>query len=216
KGDKEVEKEAPILGVMDAGAGKVLGVAVDTLWRWQLQPEFDDPPLTQLLANAVRYLAPPPGQRAGAPSVLLRNDTPQVGQELLLRTDLKNHSYEPIRTAELLVTVVRPDGTSSRMYPRDLPEEPGLYEYRVFLDQPGPYRVTAKYGKLEALRECVAGAATGEFSDLSVDRAGMQRLVSAAGGELGGFGDGNLARALAARPGRRAAGGDLQVRKRPR
>ena len=33
KGDKEVEKEAPILGVMDAGAGKVLGVAVDTLWR---------------------------------------------------------------------------------------------------------------------------------------------------------------------------------------
>src|SRR5262249_13103000 len=76
---------------------------------------------------------------------------------------------------------------------------------------PGPYRVTAKYGKLEAVRECVAGAATGEFSDLSVDRAGMQRLVSAAGGELGSFGDGNLAKTLDARPVRKAAVRDLQV-----
>jgi hypothetical protein len=211
KGDREVEKEAPVMGAMGAGAGKVLGVAVDTLWRWQLQPEFDDPPLTQLLANAVRYLAPPPGQRAGVPSVLLRNDTPQVGQDLLLATDLKDGSYEPIRNAELLITVLRPDGTSSRMYPRDLPEEPGLYEYRVFLDQPGPYRVTARYGKVETARECVAGTAAGEFSDLSVDRAGMQRLTKAADGELGSFGDGSLAGTLEWRPVRKAAVRDLQV-----
>ena len=125
------------MGIIEAGAGRVLAAAVDTLWRWQLQPEFEDPPLTQLLANAVRYLAPPPGQRAGLPTILLRNDTPQVGQELLLATDLRDGSYEPIRNADLLVTVVRPDGTSFRMYPRDLPEEPGHYEYRVLLDQPG-------------------------------------------------------------------------------
>jgi hypothetical protein len=211
KGDREVEKEAPIMGVMDAGAGKVLGIAVDTLWRWQLQAEFDDPPLAQLLANAVRTLAPPPGQRAGLPSVLLRNDTPQVGQELQLATDLRDGSFEPIRNAELLVSVLRPDGTSSRMYPRDLPEEPGHYEYRVLLDLPGPYRVTARYGKLEAVRECMAGAATGEFSDLSVDRAGMERLVNAAAGRLGSSGEEGPARTLDARPVRKPAVRDLQV-----
>jgi hypothetical protein len=211
RGDKEVEKEAPILGVMDAGAGKVLGVAVDTLWRWQLQPEFDDPPLAQLLANAVRHLAPPPGERAGLPNVHLRNDTPQVGQELQLSTDLRDASYEPIRGAELLVTVARPDGTSSRLYPRDLPEEPGHYEYRVLLDEPGPYRVSARHGKLESVRDFVAGAATGEFSDLSVDRAGMERLVKAAGGSLGSSGDASLVDGLDARPMRKASVRDLQV-----
>jgi hypothetical protein len=211
KGDKEVEKEAPVMGIMDAGAGRVLGVAVDTLWRWQLQPDFDDPPLTRLLANAVRYLAPPPGQRAGLPSVQLRNDTPQVGQELQLATDLRDGSYEPIRNAELLVTVLRPDGTSSRMYPRDLPEEPGHYEYRVLLDQPGSYRVSARHGKLEAVRHCVAGSATGEFSDLSVDRGGMERLVNAAVGTLGSSGEDRLVQTLDARPVRKAAVRDLQV-----
>ena len=47
-------RESPILGYLAVGDGKVLAAAVDTLWRWQLQPEFADPPLTMLLANATR------------------------------------------------------------------------------------------------------------------------------------------------------------------
>jgi hypothetical protein len=184
KGDTQVEKETPIMGYLAVGEGKVLGFAVDTLWRWQLQPEFADPPLTMLLANAVRFLAPPPGRKPGVPDVTLTNPAPQVGQELLLTTDLKDPNYDPIQGADLLVTVRRPDGTSYRMYPRDLPEEPGHYAYRVLLDQPGNYRVTATFGKLESVREIVAGAAAGEFADLSADRKGMARLVQAAGGEI--------------------------------
>ena len=75
------------------------------------------------------------------------------------------------------MTVNRPDSSSYRMYPRDLPEEPGHYGYRVLLDRPGPYKVTAKFGKFESSREFVAGAASGEFADLSADRAGMTRFV---------------------------------------
>jgi hypothetical protein len=103
----------------------------------------------------------------------------------VLATDLRDASYEPIRGAELEVTVVHPDGRSGRMYPRDLPEEPGHYEYRVFLDQPGAYRLTARYGKLDSVRQWVAGSAAGEFTDLSADRPAMERLAKAAGGALG-------------------------------
>jgi hypothetical protein len=184
KGETQAEKETPIMGYLAVGEGKVLGIAVDTLWRWQLQPDFADPPLTMLLANAVRFLAPPPGRKPGVPDVTLTNPAPQVGQELLLTTDLKDPNYDPIQGADLVVTVYPPKGKEYRMYPRDLPEEPGHYAYRVLLDQPGAYRVTATFGKFESVREFVAGAAAGEFADLSADRKGMTRLAQAAGGEL--------------------------------
>jgi hypothetical protein len=183
-GDVVTEKETPIMAYMAVGEGKVLATAVDTMWQWQLQPDFEDPPLTMLLANAVRYLAPPPGHKPGQPSVTISNPTPQVGQDLELATDLRDPNYDPIQNADLLVTVTRPDGSQTRMYPRDLPEEPGHYAYRVHLDQGGAYKATAKFGKFESTREFVAGAAAGEFADLSVDRPGMTRLAVSAEGEV--------------------------------
>jgi hypothetical protein len=210
KGDKLIEKETPIMGYMAVGEGKVLGSAVDTLWRWQLQPDFDDPPLTMLLANSMRYLAPPPGRKPGMPNVTMSNPTPQVGQELELTTDLRDNNYDPIQSADLVVTVTRPDESSYHMYPRDLPEEPGHYAYRVALDQPGKYTVKAEFGKFESTREFVAGAAAGEFADLSVDREGMARLVKAANGELVGKVDDWLSK-VDTSPARKPAVRDLEV-----
>jgi hypothetical protein len=179
-----VEKETPILAYMAVGEGKVLASAVDTFWRWQLQPEYDDPPLAMLLANSIRFLAPPPGRKPGAPNVTLADNTPQVGQELLLATDLKDRNFDPIQNADLVVTVNPPAGKPYRIYPRDLPEEPGHYAYRVPLEQTGSYMVSAKLGKFESNREFHAGVAEGEFADLSSDREGAGRLVKAASGEF--------------------------------
>jgi hypothetical protein len=184
KGGALVEKETPILAYMAVGEGKVLAAATDTLWRWQLQPDYDDPPLAMLLANGIRFLAPPPGRKPGAPNVTLADNIPQVGQELLLSTDLKDRNFDPIQNADLVVTVSPPEGKPFRIYPRDLPEEPGHYAYRVPLAQPGQYSVMAKLGKFESSREFYAGVAEGEFADLSVDREGATRFVKAAGGEL--------------------------------
>lgn len=183
-GGKKRELTVPVMACMAAGDGKVLAAATDTLWRWQLQADFDDPPLTMLLANAVRYLAPPPGNKPENPNVSFEDATPQVGQDMLLATVLKDRSFDPIRNAELAVTVTRPDGGTQHLYPRDLPEEPGYYDYRVQLDQPGTYKILAKHGKIESQREFVAGAATGEFADLSPDKTAMEKLTKAAGGEL--------------------------------
>jgi len=182
--DTTEDRTVPLLGVMTVGEGKVVGTAADTLWRWQLQPDFDDPPLTMLLANVVRYLAPPPERKAERPLVSLNDATPQVGQEVLLSTDLRDANFEPVRNADLVVTVTRPDGTSWRIFPRDLPEEPGHYEYRVPVEQGGTYKVVAKHAKYEATREFLAGASAGEFTTLSTDVDGMQRFARAAQGEV--------------------------------
>jgi hypothetical protein len=157
--------DVPVMGYQAVGDGKVIAASVDTLWRWQLQPDFDDPPLTMLLANAIRYIAPPPSKVAGAPGIDLPSRSPQVGQDIELSTYLKDKNFDPITEAELVVTVTKPDKTTQLIYPRDLPEEAGLYRYRVHCDQPGRYTVATQF-------------------DLSANRDGMKNFVKAADGEL--------------------------------
>ncbi len=213
-GDRTEQREAPVLGYMAVGEGKVIAGAADTFWRWQLQPDFEDPPLTMMLANMVRFVAPPPDTGPNTPSVDFGDGTPQVGQELVLASELRDSNFDPIRDAELVVTVSRPDGSSYRMFPRDLPEEPGRYEYRVMLDQPGRYGIRARHGEDETVREFLAGASAGEFVDLSVDREGVERLVETAGGEIIDGGQAAMERWLDeadTRPRQVAAVRDLEV-----
>jgi hypothetical protein len=164
-----------------------------------------------LSANIIRYLAPPPGRRPDTPQVNLADGSPQVGQEVVLTTDLKDSNFDPVRNADMVVTVTRPDGKSYRMYPRDVPEEPGYYTSRVLIEQPGAYQILAKHGKFESKREFLAGASAGEFVDLSVDREGMKRLVKAADGELVEGGVAPWLQTVDMRPARQSVERDLEV-----
>jgi len=179
-----IEREVPVLAYQAMGDGKVVAGAVDTLWRWQLQPEFEDPPLQALLANLVRYVAPDPMHKPGTPTVSLADASPQVGQEVLLSSVLKDKNYDPIRNADLRVTVTAPDGRERLIWPRDLPEDPGLYQYRVLIDEPGQYTVRAQFKKETQETSFFAGAAGGEYADLSPDRASMTAFVEAAKGTV--------------------------------
>jgi uncharacterized membrane protein len=178
------DREVPLLAYQPVGDGKVVAGAADTFWRWQLQADFDDPPLQKLLANIVRFIAPPPRSKPGAPDVRLANGSPQVGQDLLLSTTLKDRNFDPIRNAELQVTVTRPDGSRRKLYPRDLPEQPGLYEYRLRLEQVGAYSVQARYGKEASETSFLVEGSGSEYADLSPDPAGMKALAAAAGGKV--------------------------------
>ena len=178
-----VEMTLPVLAYQPFGEGKVIAASVDTMWRWQLQPDFDEPPLQTLIANMVRYVAPP-SARAGEPQVRLKDRAPQVGGEAVLYTVLRDEQYQPLRNADLVVTVTCPDGRIERIYPRDQPDQRGYYEYRVPLDQGGRYRVVAECGKHKQETSFIAGATRDEYADLSADPAAMAALTSAAGGEL--------------------------------
>jgi len=178
-----VERSVPVLVYQPFGEGKVIAAAVDTSWRWQLQPDFDEPPLQTLLANMVRYVAPPPA-RAGEPNIRLKDRAPRIGSEAVLYTELRDEQYQPLRRADLVVTVTHPDGRVERMYPRDQPNRPGYYEYRVALEQGGRYGVVAESGKHKQATSFIAGAARDEYADLAADPEAMAALADAAGGEL--------------------------------
>jgi len=205
-----VEHDVPIMAYQAVGDGKVVAAAADTFWRWQLQAEFEDPPLQALLANVVRYIAPPPGSKPGSVNVSLADASPQVGQEVVLSTMLKDKNFDPIRNADIKVSVTRPDGSNQHIYPRDLLEQPGYYEYRVAVPMPGSYDVTAAYGKEEYATSFMVEASGSEYADLSSNKAAMQALAKAAGGTLIDSTDSWL-RAASTRPSTRDAVRDLQV-----
>lgn len=164
--DATADRVTPILGVIAVGDGKVVAAAVDSLWCLAVAARFRRPAADDAVGEHGPLPAPPPGRKPEQPHVALSDASPQVGQEVTLTTDLRDANFDPIRNAELVVTVARPDGSTLRILPRDLPEEPGHDAYRVPLRQPGPHRVTAKFGKFESSREFLAGAA-GEFTDLA-------------------------------------------------
>ena len=172
----------PVMGYQDLGSGKILSTSVDTTWYWQLQPDFDPPPLETLMANIVRYLAPEPGARAGGVNITAVNPTPELGQTVVLSSLLRDKAYEPLRMANLKVTVTKPDGRYLTLYPCDLPERPGYYEYRFLADQAGDWTAVAKLGKDTQTTRFVVREAAGEYTELSANREGMQALADAAGG----------------------------------
>ncbi|MBM4142042.1 MAG: hypothetical protein FJ225_00390 [Lentisphaerae bacterium] len=176
--------EVPVLAYQDFGSGKILAASVDTFWYWQLQPEFDPPPLETLMANIVRYMAPEPGLRAGGVNVVAADPTPALGDTVVLSTLLRDKSYEPLRGADLKVLVTKPDGRSLTLYPCDLPERPGYYEYRFPADQPGDWTATAGLGKEKRVTKFVVRGQDDEYADLSVDRDGMKALAAAAAGTV--------------------------------
>ncbi|MDP6631480.1 MAG: hypothetical protein QGH42_03965 [Kiritimatiellia bacterium] len=176
--------DVPVMAYQDLGSGKILATSVDTLWYWQLQADFDPPPLESLMANVVRYMAPEPGIRAGGVNLVATDPTPELGDTVVLSTLLRNKGYEPIRNANLKVRVEKPDGKMLTLYPRDLPERPGFYEYRFTADQSGDWRAVATRGKLKQTTKFVVREVAGEYADLAADRDAMATMVDAAGGVI--------------------------------
>lgn len=174
----------PVMAYQDLGSGKILATSVDTFWYWELQPDFDPPPLETLMANIVRYMAPEPGSRAGGVNIAAVNPTPELGQTVVLSSLLRDKAYEPLRMASLKVTVTKPDGQYLTLYPRDLPERPGYYEYRFLADQAGDWTATAMLGKDKRTTSLVVREPADEYTELAVNREGMQALADAAGGAV--------------------------------
>jgi uncharacterized membrane protein len=182
-GIKEV-REVPILACQDFGDGKIVAATVDTLGRWQLQPTFDNPPLETVMGNMVRYLAPEAGMRAGNLNIVPADPTPALGQTVVLSTLLRDKNYEPVRMAELKVVVKKPNKQTLTIYPCDLPDRPGYYEYRFPADQAGDWTATLQQGKEQQTTKFVVRGQDDEYAELAVDRAGMQALAKAAGGTV--------------------------------
>jgi len=186
------EGPMPVMAYQNVGKGRVLGLAVDTTWRWEMQrprgsdaegvPEAPDY-FRVFWGNAVRFLAPDPRIEPERPQIARQESHAEVGQTITLTTRLVDRVFKPIRKADLTVRVTSPSGKALRIYPSDSRSRPGVYEYSITLDEAGLWEVTATHNEnevLEAIAEAEKALKKAESKGDSVAAAQAKRALVAA------------------------------------
>ena len=175
----------PVMAVHDLGKGKVLALAVDTTWRWEMMRDAEAPDhFRRFWGNAVRYLAPDPRLEPGRPQIRRSRDHVAVGETVTLSTRLVDAVYKPVRGAELAVDVRSPSGRRFGVYPRDGRGTPGVYAYDVTLDEPGAWSIAVVHKGVTAREVIHAGDSDAELDDPRARPDLLERLAAATGGRL--------------------------------
>jgi uncharacterized membrane protein len=188
------EGAMPLVAAQHVGKGRVLSLAVDTTWRWQmLRPIGSDadgiPEGTdyyrRFWANAVRYVAPDPRLTPDRPQIARPPAQMDVGRTAVLTTRLVDRAWQPLRQADLTVRVTAPSGRVVRMHPADRRSRPGVYDYPVTFDEAGVWSVTAVVDEADALtaiaRAEAALAAAKAEADAGAVAEAEKRLATARG-----------------------------------
>ena len=109
--------------------------------------------------------------------------SPAVGETLSLSTRLVDKLFQPVRGADLVVSVKSPASRLLTLYPRDSRSKPGVYDYDITLDEPGDWLITAS-NKTEVSEQTIhAGESDEELDDPRACPDRMASLATATGGK---------------------------------
>lgn len=188
----------PVIAMQSVGKGQVLGLAMDTTWRWELmRPAVGEDYFRKFWGNAVRLLAPDPRVEPDRPQVLRQQSSATVGRPLTLATRLVDSVYQPVRGADVRVKVTSPTGRVTHYFPRDGRDTPGLYEYELALDEPGDWQVAVTHKDKTVTERITAGTGLEELDDPRANVGAMTDFAQATGGRAFHASDGDaLVKAL--------------------
>ncbi len=132
----------PLLATKTFGAGKVLFMGTDGVWRWRKGVE--DKYHYRFWSQVVRWMA---YQRNMAKGESMRfyfsPDTPSIGQALTLRANVMQSSGEPLVQGEVTAKIEAPSGKSQSIkLSSGGTESWGSFEGRYETTEPGMHQVT--------------------------------------------------------------------------
>ena len=179
----------PALIAQQYGEGRTAAMLVGDAWRWPLQrsasvEEPDD--YARAWRQLLRWLVvdvPPridvDAEQGSASANIVR-----------LVARVRDPAFEPVETAGVQFTIVDPDGSEHRVMAEPSLEEPGLFTAEYAPRDAGGYRATAvvtdeagdETGRVET--GWSSDPSADEFRRISVDRAALETLAAATGGEV--------------------------------
>ena len=182
------ERQEPILVAAPVGRGRVLALAVDSLWRWQLPAAARSKrtrPFYRVWHNMLRWLSGDP-----AFSRLTWDDLPPAigkGEPLAVRLMLKGEDWLPQAQAVVDLELKQPGQTSRRF--EAITDANGQVQFEVSDLSPGDWTLhasTRTQGREVARAEAIviAGQPSLERRLVGPDRRRLQGLAKATGGRL--------------------------------
>ena len=187
---------APVPALVEQrfGQGRAAALLVGDLWRWSLRrPENangkSEDDLGKAWRQIVRWMVAEVPQRVDC-TVGAGGDADGPDGTLRIGVCVRGPSYAPLDNAAVTVRVTGPDGKPVELRGEPSERQAGLYEAVYVPRQPGAYRaqVTAtapdgsEVGKVQA--GWTSDPAAEEFKDLKPNRALLDRLARATGGQL--------------------------------
>ena len=183
----------PALVVQPFGRGRTAALAVGDFWRWNLlrkaaddeevRPESD---LEKAWRQTIRWLVADVPQRVEVETV--RGGDSASGVEITVR--VRDAMYEPLDNASVAVRVTTPEGRQIELAAEPSDRAAGEYRTSCASRAAGAYRaqVTAKAEDASEIGQREAGwtveTATDELRTLRPNRALLERIAQASGGEI--------------------------------
>jgi len=178
------EGPLPVIAMQSVGKGQVLGLAIDTTWRWEMiRPAVGEDYFRKFWGNALRLLAPDPRVEPDRPQILRQQSSAAVGRTISLATRLVDSVYQPVRGADVRVKMTSPTGRITHFLPRDGRDTPGLYEYEIPLDEAGDWQVAVTNKDKTVTEKITAGTGLEELDDPRANLAAMTEFAKATGGQ---------------------------------
>jgi hypothetical protein len=170
------------------GRGRVLFVATDTLWKWQMLATATEGPTPYQVfwQQALRALAPI-RQSTGNVNLNLEADRSRYepGQTVTLRAAVQSEHTLPKVRVQAQVTL--PDGKQLPLDFAPSPTEPGIHTARFDATMPGQHKVAASVivedkAAADMLLAFDVQAGSGELAGGAVNEANLQRIARDTGG----------------------------------
>lgn len=177
----------PLVAVQRYGEGRSMIFAGEASWRWRMMLPSSDKSYETFWRQAVRWIS----LGANDPVAIHPVAASGVGDEVTIRTAVRDRSFNPIRDADVDVRIVAPDGKQhdSRASADKGDQDGSLFAAAFTPDGPGLHRVTvtARRGKEEvgsATTSVLVGGADTEMADPRLNLHLLERIAAGTGGRV--------------------------------
>jgi uncharacterized membrane protein len=178
----------PLVAVQRYGEGRSMIFAGEASWRWRMMLPASDTSYETFWRQAVRWIA----LGASDPVAIHPVAAAGVGDDVAIRTAVRDRSFNPVRDADVTIRIVAPDGKLNDIRASVDANERGdgsLFTATFTPEGPGLHRVsvTARRGKEDmgtATTSVLVGGADTEMSDPRLNLNVLERIAAGTGGRV--------------------------------
>jgi uncharacterized membrane protein len=183
-------EKVPALVAQRFGQGRVGAMLIGDLWRWELgRPNTSDADMEKAWRQMTRWLVSDVPKRLEV-AIDSERQTDDAEGTVRLHATVRDAAYALLDNAVVTIKVTPPDGKPVELRADPSAGQPGRYDALYVSREAGPYRAEvmasapdgSDVGRAEA--GWAADPAAEEFRDLQPNRALLERIAKATGGEM--------------------------------